>query len=474
MLGLFGALNMGTRALQTQRQGVEVAGHNLANVNNPVYARQRISISSTSGPDANLGSQGAGADVASIQRLRSQVLDNQIVAEDSVQGSLNAQQKALEYAQADMGQQIDRLASGAEGASAAQGVGGAHSLSSGLSELFSAFQSLSTDPSSVTERQVVVMKAANLATQFSQADDRLARLSASLDDSVKTDVSSANELLSEIARLNDLIRKSELNLPGSANDLRDTRQMKIESLAGLVKVDAAEDASGMSISINGTTMLTGSTVLETLATYQPATGGLLVQTASGTPLALTGGSIEGTITARDGAIASLHKDVNDLASVLITEVNALHQPGFSLSGSTGAKFFTGSNATDIQVNSTIAANPTLIQVAGVAGAAGDNTVAVALGQLSTRTHPALNGQTLNEYYASSIASIGQSLSTLDNQVADQNVVDQMLSQQRDSVSGVSLDEEMTDMVRFQKAFEASARLISTISDMLDIVVNLKR
>src|SRR5438445_11668314 len=126
MLGLFGILNLGARSLQTERQGVEVAGQNLANVNNPAYARQRLSIQTSLPVDSEFGPQGTGADGVAVVRLRSNILDDQIQSEVSVRSSLEAQQSALQYAQANLGQQIDGLASGAEGAAAAQGAGGAH------------------------------------------------------------------------------------------------------------------------------------------------------------------------------------------------------------------------------------------------------------------------------------------------------------------------------------------------------------
>src|SRR2546427_13202 len=166
MPGLFAILNLGSRSLQTQRQGVEVAGQNLANVNNPAYARQRVAIQTAPTVSSDLGPQGTGADAVAIVQLRSRILDNQIQSESSVRGSLEAQQLALQYAQANLGTQMDRLASGAEGAAAAQGVGGAHSLADGFADLFNGFQSLSTNPTSMAERQSLLMKASNLTTQF--------------------------------------------------------------------------------------------------------------------------------------------------------------------------------------------------------------------------------------------------------------------------------------------------------------------
>src|SRR5437773_1109042 len=179
MLGLFGTLSMANRSLQTQRNGTEVAGHNLANVNTPGYARQRVAIETSLPVPSDIGPQGTGADAVAIVQLRDALVDGQIVSETSVRGAYESKQQGLEFAQAALGQQIDRQATGAEGSAAASGVGGQHGIAEDLSDLFNAFQSLSTDPTSTSERQVLVGKAQDLATQFNQVSGRLSSLRAS-------------------------------------------------------------------------------------------------------------------------------------------------------------------------------------------------------------------------------------------------------------------------------------------------------
>src|SRR6266542_25601 len=127
MLGLFGTLSMANRALQTQRNGTEVAGHNLANVNTPGYSRQRVAIETSFPVPSEFGPQGTGADAVAIVQLRDPL--------------------------------IDRQATGAEGSAAASGIGGQHGIAENLSDLFNAFQSLSTDPTSSSERQALILKA---------------------------------------------------------------------------------------------------------------------------------------------------------------------------------------------------------------------------------------------------------------------------------------------------------------------------
>jgi flagellar hook-associated protein 1 FlgK len=476
MLGLFGTLNMANRSLQTQRSATEVAGHNLANVNTPGYARQRVAIETSITIPSEIGPEGTGADAVAIVQLRDKLLDRQIVNETSVRSAYEGRQRALAFAQAALGQAIDRQATGAEGSAAASGVGGQHGIAEDLSALFAAFQSLSTNPTSSAERQVLVIKAQNLATQFNQVARRFDDLRASLNESVTSDVSQANIALADIAKLNDQIITAELGIDAQANDLRDVRQKRIEDLAKLVHIDTVENSNGgVDISIDGVQLVSGRNVLDTLEAYDGGSGQYLVRTLTGgTTLSLTGGTLQGTIDARDNDLVQLRADIDNLATRLITGINAIHSNGYGLGGTTGEAFFTGTNATDIAFNQTLAADPSRIQASGTAGAVGDNAVVLQLAQLADTKHPGLGNQTFLQNYGQTVSKLGQYLNGLNTQLSNQDIVEQMLLRQRDSVSGVSLDEEMTDLVRFQRAFEASARLITTIDEMLVTVVNLKR
>jgi flagellar hook-associated protein 1 FlgK len=478
MLGLFGTLNMANRSLQTQRNATEVAGHNLANVNTPGYSRQRVAIETSITIQSDMGPQGTGADAVAIVQLRDKLLDRHIVGETSVRAAYEGRQRALQFAQAALGQAIDRQATGAEGAAAASGVGGQHGIAEELSALFAAFQSLSTNPTSSAERQVLVIKAQNLATQFNQVARRFDDLRTSLNESISSEVGQANSALADIAQLNDQIITAELGTEAQANDLRDTRQKRIEDLAKLVHIDTVENSNGgVDISIDGVQLVSGRNVLDTLESFDAGSGSgqFLVRTVGGgATLILTGGSLQGTIDARDNDLVQLRADIDNLATQLITGINAIHGSGYGLGGTTGEQFFTGTNASDITFNQTLANDPSRIQASGVAGAVGDNTVVLQLAQLANTRHPGLGNQTFLENYGQTVSKLGQYLNGLNTQLGNQDIVEQMLLRQRDSVSGVSLDEEMTDLVRFQRAFEASARLITTIDEMLVTVVNLKR
>jgi flagellar hook-associated protein 1 FlgK len=382
----------------------------------------------------------------------------------------------LKTVQSLLGQSIDRGNSGAGGTSAADGVGGGQQLAAGLTDFFNNFASLAAQPTSLPEREITLRRAASLAAQFPALDNRLSALSTQLDESLNTDLKSANALLSDIARLNGQISRTEAVSGGSANDLRDQRQAKMESLSGVIGFDSFESSDGsVGIVVGGVSLVTSDIRAKTLETFTNTDGQRMIR-ASGTTdvLAITSGRVHGTLDARDGGLKDLRSSINDLAKNLIDEVNAVHTSGFALDGTTGRAVFLGSSAADIRVNQDLLDNPNSLQVSGSAIARGDNRVAQALSQLGNRPIAALDGQTLGNAYNRIVGRLGEDLSSVNQQLADQKVVADLLKGQRDSVSGVSIDEEMADLTRFQRGYQASAKLINTIDELMDTTLSLKR
>ncbi len=465
---------MGTRALQAQRQGVEVTGQNLANVNNPAYARQRLIMRASSSQSGSMGSQGTGVQAVSIQQLRDTLNDRQIRSETSVSGFLSRQQSALQNGQALLGETLQQDPQ--TGTITGVATSGSNGILSQVNNLFNSFQSLSTSPASQTARQSVLNASQELAARLRSASGRLSDLSGSLNDSITADTTKTNSLITDIADLNNQIVQAEAGTGSTANDLRDLRQQKLEGLSSLVDYNTADNPDGsVNITIGGNLLVSGGDVLDTLQTYDPGSGSLMLRTAStNTPVSLTGGSIQGAIEVRDGALKDLQSGLNSLARSLITEINQVHRSGYDLSGNTGADLLTGTSAANISVNAAIVADPRKLQASGDPTAAGDNQTALALARLSSQPITSLGQQTFAQQYTASVTSLGQALNSTNTRIDDQSIVQSMLLAQRDSVSGVSVDEEMTNMMKYQKAFEASARLVTTVSEMLDSVINLKR
>jgi flagellar hook-associated protein 1 FlgK len=474
MIGLFGTLDMGTRALQAQRQGVEVTGQNLANVNNPAYARQRLIMRTSSAVASAVGPQGTGVQAVSIQQLRDLLTDGQIRGENSVSGFLTRKQSALQNAQAQLGETL--LQDSETGAVTGVSTSGSNGILSQINNLFNSFQGLSNDPTSATNRQAVLGAAQELATRLNSADGRLSNLSQTLNESITSETGNANSLLKDLADLNLQIMQAEGGSSATANDLRDLRQQKLEGLASLVDFNTSENPDGsINITADGNLLVDGKDLVDRLEAYDSGSGKLQLRTAkSGAPVNLTGGSIQGAIDTRDGALNDLKSQLDTLAEALVSEVNSIHTGGYNLNGTTGAAFFTGSTAADIAVNTALVADPRKLQASGDPAAVGDNQVALSLARLATQPIAALGQQTFAQQYTTTVTSLGQALQSTNTSMEDQALVQSMLQGQRDAVSGVSLDEEMTNMMKYQKAFEASAKLVATVSEMLDDIINLKR
>lgn len=465
MLGLLGTLNMASQSMQTQMMGVEVTGQNLANVNTAGYTRQSVDIQASPDISTVLGPEGTGADVASIQQTVNAMLTNQLQGQQSVNGYWNSQQTALQNAQDSLDEFLSSTATNSSSSSTDMTT--SSGLSTMLTNFFDDFQSVATSPTSVSARQTLIGDAQSLTAAFNQISAGLSQQNTALNTSLSTDVTSANQLLTGIANLNGEISSAEFG-GGNANDLIDERQDDLNNLAQLTDISTSSGSNGtINVSVDGQTLVSGNQVLDTLQTYDPGNGNLLVQTATGgVNLTLSGGSMQGTIDARDGALASLQSSLNSLASSIITQVNSIYSGGYSLTGTTGADFFTGTNAADIAVNSSLTEDPSAFQASGSASSSADNSVALQLAQLGSDQWSSLNNLTFGDWYTESVGNFGSALQSANEQVTNQTSVTNMLTNQQASVSGVNIDQEMTNLLGFQQAYEASAELVSTVNQMM--------
>ena len=458
---------MAARSLSVQQEEMTISGQNLANVNNPSYADEQLVTSESTPLPTQIGDEGTGVQMTGITESRNPLLDTQIQAEASVTGSLNAQQISLQNAEAYLDEQITST-------SASTVPDSPNGLASDLSNLFNSFQSLSTDPSDLSLRQSAVQSAQQVTAQFNQVSAQLSTVQADLNTSVQNDVASSNQDLNTIAGLNQQIVAAEA-AGGSANQLIDQREQTLENLSGLANISTTTEANGaVNVSMGGVTMVSGVTATDQLQAYDPGNGQLQVRAQNaGTQITLTGGSIAGEITARDGALASLQTGLNTLASQLITHVNTIYSAGYDLNGNTGHDLFTGTDASDIGVNSSVATDPSQFQAASVPNAAGDNKVALALAQLGNQNLAGLNNQTFGGNYAQTVSNLGGAISSVNDQLNNSQAVSQMLTTDRSATSGVSIDQEMSNLIQYQKAYEASAELVTTLNEMLQTVVSMK-
>ncbi len=465
---------MAARAMQTQMTGVDVAGQNLANVNTPGYSRQTVDIQTSPDIQTSVGMVGTGSNAVAIQQAVNTLLNNQIVSQQSSSGYWTAQQSALQSAQTSLDEFLNGTTANSSSSASNTSDSG---LSGQLTSLFNDFQAVATSPTLISARQALVSQAQNVATTFNQIDSQLSATRNSLNDSLQSNVSSANTLLAGIAQLNGQITSAESS-GGTPNDLLDERQQDLQNLAQLTNIQTSAQADGaVDVSIGGQTLVSGGQVADTLQTYDAGgtgSGQLLVQTATGgANLTLTGGSIQGTIDARDGELAKMQSNINTLAGNLISSINGSYTAGYSLTGSTGSNFFDGTGATDIAVNASLVNNVNLLQASVSPTENGDGSVALQVANLASSSLSSLNNQTLGSYYDDTVAGLGTALQNANTQVTNQTAVSNMLATQQSSVSGVNIDQEMTNLMSFQRAYEAAAQLVNTVNQMMITVNGMK-
>ena len=463
--GLYDVLRMGLSSLRAQSRAIETVGRNMANVNNPTYSRQRVIF----GDVSPTGSASVGVDVIEVQQVRDVLLDRQLVREKSGSAALEAETAAYERGEAAMGETISSV----NDPSLAATTGG-NSLTNAMAGFFGAARQLSVDPTNSTQKQMFVQTAKTMTERFQFSNDRLAEVQADLTNQVSNDVDKANVLLTTIKELNLMIATQESKTGTKALTLRDQRQARVEDLAQVMNFktttlpDAPNQIQITATSASGvdTVILSGGTTLETLA----FAGAALRVVSSNTALTLTGGSTKGHLTARDGALQTLRNSLNLLAKQMVTSVNAAYNPS-----GTGQNFFdpAGTNASSIQLASGLTGLNVRASVAG--GAAGDSSVAQAISKLDIRSFSSTSGDAINgtmgESYSAAISLFSYSLSQSRMNHENQTGVLNIVRGQRESMSGVSLDEEAAELMKFQRAYQASARVISVVDQMLDIVVN---
>lgn len=464
MSGLFSSLNASVKALSAQSRALETTGKNLANVNNATYARQRVIFGDRGTVETPEGVESLGLEALGIQQLRDALLDKQVIREISLTASTTAQQQTYQRTQASLGQAIGST-TGASGA--ASGLGGA------IDDFFSAFQSFASRPTDDGEKQTLLQKAGILTDRFQQTDARMAQVQTDIDSQIQSNVGDANQLLSAIAELNKQIGRIEIGRPGSAIDLRDQRQARLEELAAKLPIETRLSTNGMidvvmkDASNADVVLVDDSNVTGPVAfTGTGFTGG-----ASATALVFSSGSAAGFLNARDNAVQTLRDQLDQLADQIVTSVNAAYNP----LNTAGENFFAPAGTAAATFSMDSALNTATLR-AGAAGAgAGDNTLALAVAAISSQVFSTGAGDaitgTIGKFYTSAATDLGQALATVNTRLDDQTGIEKLVRTQRDSVSGVSLDEEMADLVRYQRAFQASSRVFSIVDDLLDLVVN---
>jgi flagellar hook-associated protein 1 FlgK len=480
---------------------MNTAGHNVASANTPGFSRQRAVMQTTAPwpvPSVNIpagaGQIGTGVEVALIERVRDTFLDRQIRKELSGLGLWEQRRDALERVE------VVFMEPGETG------------LATLLSQFWDSWQELSKYPESMPVRTTVIETAQALAEALRHTHAQLTTIRNDLNELIRLKVDEINTLARQIADLNQQI--FTVKAAGmSPNDLLDRRDLLLEELAKIAAIEVEPvlieqgeekfDTGAARVKLRDARVNGQQVVLVewdeqakkavalglvSVETPEPGTGAKVYELywSKDQNQALAhdefGGELSGLLYSRDNLLRDEYlEQLDQFARALASEVNGVHDDGRGLDGSTGLHFFASQaggsavgGAGDLYVNPELVAEVGKLAAAGPGTGTpppGDGTNALAIARLRREKISGLDGFTLDDYYKNLIARLGVAAHEAQRMVENQNVLVEQLNKRKEAISGVSLDEEMVNLIQYQYAYQAAARVITVVDEMLDTLIN---
>jgi flagellar hook-associated protein 1 FlgK len=428
-ISTFMGLQTSLRGLSAQQRALDATSHNIANTTTVGYSRQEAQLQATDALlDRPAGLVGTGVDVVGYARIRDSFLDLQYRAQSMQLGYGSTRTDALEQAELRLAEPGDN------------GIGAR------LNSFWSSWSDLANAPESGAARGALIADARTLASSINSLDEGFETVSAQAAQQLSMLTATGGELdgiAREFAGLNGAIRDAQ-RVGAQPNDLLDRRDLLLDKLSSLAQVTVTNDGAGsISVTLGGAAapLISGSTV-NWPAPAMPNPGGkigALMDAASPT-----------------GTIAGYRSELSAFAQSLTTKVNAVYSPA------AGTNFFAYDAAT-ATLSLDPAVTPTTVRAG--AGAPGDNSAALALSEL--RNAPG----GLNDSYAGLVTRIGTEVADAKRTTTNANALSNSIEDRRQSTAGVSLDEEMTNLIRFQRGYQAAARAMTTTDSLLDTLIN---
>jgi len=514
MRSTFHSLEVAKRGLYAQQTAISTAGHNISNANTTGYSRQVVNFTASNPMEMpsmtrtqTPGQLGTGVTFDSIRRVRESFLDDQYRKEAQASGAWNVQKDTLEKVETIMGEPSES------------------GLRSVIDQFWNAWQDLSREPDNLTARAVVRERTQAMIDAFQYTDTKLQELNNDLTSNISVKVGEANNYIKQIAQLNQEIRRIE-GLGDNANDLRDQRDLITDQLSKIVHIQSREQANGMySVTLaDGTSLVEGlqATLIGEGVDVNQITGGeiagmiksrdVLVREYTSHLNTMFNGLINGQVQVNipEGSVLPVDVTYRDNTGteqtltagnpvptfgikVQVDGINGLHRLGWTMredgtgQAVPGQNFFVSTDGSwsvsSIRLNPDITRDVGLISTSLRVDANGKNfsgngNLALAMGQMRDGVFnfrpdlPAAAGRgTFDEYFRSVIGGLGVKVQEAQRQAGNQETILKSVDNRREAVSGVSLDEEMANLIKFQHAYNASARMMTTVDQVLDTIIN---
>jgi flagellar hook-associated protein 1 FlgK len=457
---LTSALSISQEALLADQVALNVTASNVANQNTPGYTNEVVNFQSADAVTLNGSSFGSGVTASAVSQ-RDRVLEQRVQQQTQTQAQSGALESALQQVQ-----NIFGLSSTSTSVSSTQ-------LGTDINSFFSSLSALTSDPSDTATRQSVLAAANALASDFNSAANQLAQVSSSLNQEVASDVGQVNSLTTTIASLNTQIASISPN--ADAGTLEDQRQLAIAQLSQLVGLDQiSTPQNGITLTTSsGAVLVSGSQSFPVSTTQVSGNADVLAgDPPQNVTSSLTGGDMGGALQARDQNLPAYSGALDNLASAIGNAVNQQNEQGVDSSGNPGQAIFSlpGSAAGAAALISVSATDPGAIAAASPGEGSSGNDNATALANLSTVNM--VGSQTATSFLASFLSQVGNdtSAATTDN-TAQQATLTQ-LTTQRDSLSGVSLDEEASNLTQYQRSYQAASQVFTIVDSLMASAINL--
>lgn len=505
MRSTFGGLEVAKRALFAMQTTQQTTAHNIANANTKGYTRQVVNLVASRPIEvpglmrSNIpGQLGQGVHFDSINRIREKFLDDQFYNESKSLGEWKTRTDTLHKLEGIINEPSDT------------------GIRQTIENFWNAWQELSREPDNMTARTLLKERSLAMTDAFNHTAKKLNDLSNDLTENINVKAIQANSMLRQVANLNNEIFRIE-GLGNNANDLRDQRDLLIDELSGMINITVTEDASGYIVMMGDTELVAG------IAQVTEVNAEFLEQSFDG---ALSSGEVYGLIVSRDRHVADYQEKLNAMVASLVsgeTEVtlqegmmlpdgvsvtdtdgathsgtltgpvtivvqgiNGLHQLGYTLEGVPGGHFFemtSGEEALSFSLNPNIVSNITQIATSGrtyedengdIHTVRGNNQLALVMSELRNQKFSfdgISQSATVDEYFRSIVGQLGVETQEATRQAVNQTILVEQVDSGRQAVSGVSLDEEIANMIMYQHSYNAAARMMTTIDQMLDRVIN---
>lgn len=445
-------LEIGKRSLLANQSAMNTTAGNITNANTPGYSRRRVDISNISVQLSSLQSIGIGVEADTFYRIRMQTIDARIWQETPRLGQFETDERVLNQVEGVLGVNTDG------------------SLSSVLSDFWDSWNELANDPESQTARRIVADKGALVGSTLNNLHRNFSDMRNQVSSEIDATVDSLNRMVSQLESIN----REMIN--GANPDLEDQRDLLIGSISKLIEVDVdIEDSGVVNLRTDGLTLVSGteSTELETTVVTDGDKQRMTIgfEGHEFTPR-IASGELGSLLNAYNRRMPDYIKSLDTIAGKLVSAVNDQHESGYNLDGISGISFFDPENvsAGNISISSEVNNDPSLIATRSSATGVGNNDIAMNI--LALEQRQLANDKTIGDYFGNLLTEIGSRLDESRLNLNSQTLVTGQLENQRDSVSGVSLDEELTKMVQYEQAYQASTRVIRTVEEMMDTLMSI--